>query len=243
MNPDLLAEQLSHPVPNPEWRAKWRAQPRQAVLFDLDGTLLDTAADLGGAANAMREARGLAPLAISELRPYASKGARGLIQKAFGVAWDAPEFEPLREEFLARYEAALADQTQFMDGLEPIVDALEARSIPWGIVTNKFTRYTTPLVNALGLAHRLAICVSGDTTAYPKPHPEPMRFACSQMNLAPASVVYVGDDYRDVLSGHHAGCHTIAAAFGFCSSDRPVHDWGADAVAENSSELHHLLLC
>ncbi|MGA0882294.1 MAG: HAD family hydrolase [Burkholderiaceae bacterium] len=242
MNPDLLADQLSHPTPRSNWKAVWSQQAQRAVLFDLDGTLLDTAADLGGAANAMRIARGLAPLPIAELRPCASRGARGLIQKAFGIEWNTPEFEPLKEEFLQRYESALAVQTQFMEGLEPIVNDLEQLGMPWGVVTNKFERFTQPLVKALGLDVRMAICVSGDTTAYPKPHPEPLRFACERLGVRPESVVYIGDDYRDILSGYHAGCHTIAAAFGFCSSERPVHDWGADALARNSAELHALLL-
>lgn len=242
MNPDLLAAQLSHPIPRADWHARWLSHSTRAVLFDLDGTLLDTAADLGGAANAMRVDRGLEPLPLSDLRPFASKGARGLIQKSFGVEWDTPEFEALKDEFLQRYEASLAQHTQFMDGLEEIVMSLESRRMPWGIVTNKFTRFTTPLVQALGLHTRMAVCVSGDTTAYPKPHPEPLRYACAQLALGPESVVYVGDDYRDILSGHHAGCHTIAAAFGFCSSERPVADWGADAVAKNSAELATLLL-
>lgn len=242
MNPDLLAEHLAHPIPRPNWRAVWTEQPQRVVLFDLDGTLLDTAADLGGAANAMRVDRGLEPLPLTDLRPYASRGARGLIQKSFGVEWNTPEFEPLKNEFLERYEAALADQTQFMEGLDSIVNDLERRGVPWGVVTNKFERFTRPLVQALGLDRRMAICVSGDTTAYPKPHPEPLRYACESLSVHPQSVVYVGDDYRDILSGYHAGCHTIAAAFGFCSSERPVHDWGADAVANTSVELQSLLL-
>lgn len=132
MNPDLLAEHLPHPIPRPNWRAVWAQQSQRAVLFDLDGTLLDTAADLGGAANAMRVDRGLDPLPLADLRPYASRGARGLIQKSFGVEWDTPEFEPLKHEFLERYEAALADQTQFMEGLDSIVNDLERRGVPWG---------------------------------------------------------------------------------------------------------------
>ena len=240
-NPDLQIKDWPEPKPRPDWRARWHAHHRRAVLFDLDGTLLDTAADLGGVANELRRQQGLPPMAIEELRPYASKGARGMIQKALGVEWDAPEFESLRDEFLNIYQRDLSRHTAFMPGLEPIIQSLERQGMPWGIVTNKFKRFTEPLIDDLGLRARLAVCVSGDTTEHAKPHPAPLRHAIAQLQLPTEAVVYVGDDFRDIQSGFNAGCFTMAAAFGFCSSDRPVSEWGADAVADTSEDLARLL--
>ncbi|NCA15605.1 MAG: HAD family hydrolase [Betaproteobacteria bacterium] len=241
INPDLQVSEWPAPTPREDWRKRWLAHPRRAVLFDLDGTLLDTAADLGGVANALREKAGLAPMDISELRPYASKGARGLIQKALGVEWDDPRFESLRDDFLSLYERDISRHTQFMPGLTEVVAALESAQMPWGIVTNKYERFTWPLVEALGLRSRLAVCVGGDTTPHAKPHPAPLRHAIAQLGLPAEAVVYVGDDYRDIVSGFHAGCFTVAAAFGFCSSERPVSDWGADATAQEGIDLLPLL--
>jgi 2-phosphoglycolate phosphatase len=240
-NPDLQSADWPMPRPRADWRERWLAQPRRGVLFDLDGTLLDTAADLGGVANRLREDAGLPPLPIADLRPYASKGARGMIQKALGIEWNDTRFEPLRNRFLEIYQEDLSRHTTFMDGLEAVVENLEQRHIPWGIVTNKFERFTNPLIQSLGLHTRVAICVSGDTTPHAKPHPEPLRHACKTMGLPAEGVIYVGDDFRDIQSGFNAGCYNIAAAFGFCSSDRPVEDWGADAVAPTGRSLMDLL--
>lgn len=240
-NPDSQIADWAPPQPRSDWQAQWLSHHQRAVLFDLDGTLLDTAADLGAAANALRGQAGLPPMPLADLRPFSSKGARGLIQKALGVEWNDPRFEGLRNDFLRIYEANLADQTIFMPGLEAVVDAIEAQGLAWGIVTNKFERFTQPLIEALGLDRRMAVCISGDTTAFPKPHPAPLQHAVSRLALPAQAVVYVGDDYRDIVSGFHAGCFNIAAAFGFCSSDRPVADWGADATAHQGEDLLGLL--
>ena len=240
-NPDLQSADWPTPQPRADWLTRWLAQPRLGVLFDLDGTLLDTAADLGGVANRLREDAGLPPLPLEDLRPHASKGARGMIQRALGIEWDDERFEPLRNRFLDIYQEDLSRHTTFMAGLEAVVEDLEARRVSWGIVTNKFQRFTDPLILALGLQARVAVCVSGDTTPHAKPHPEPVRHACKVMGLPAQAVVYVGDDYRDIQSGFNAGCHTIAATFGFCSNDRPVSDWGADAVAQTGHSLINLL--
>jgi 2-phosphoglycolate phosphatase len=240
-NPDLQTADWPMPVPRSDWRARWTAQPRRAVLFDLDGTLLDTAADLGGVANTMRESRGLPALPISELRPFASKGARGMLQKALGVEWDAPEFEALRTEFLDIYQQDLSRHTRFMPDLEEVITNLEARHLPWGIVTNKYERFTLPLLRDLRLDKRSAVVVCGDTTPFAKPHPQPLKHAIGLLGLSAEAVIYVGDDFRDVQSGFNAGCYNIAAAFGFCSSDRPVADWGADAIADQGKDLLQLL--
>ncbi len=240
-NPDLQTADWPMPTPRPDWRARWNAQARRAVLFDLDGTLLDTAADLGGVANTMRELRGLAALPISELRPFASKGARGMLQKALGVEWNAPEFESMRTEFLDLYQQDLSRHTRFMPDLESVIVDLEARHLPWGIVTNKFERFTLPLLRDLQLDRRAAAVVCGDTTPFAKPHPQPLKHAIGLLGLSAEAVLYVGDDFRDIQSGFNAGCFTIAAAFGFCSSDRPVAEWGADAVAESGRDLMDLL--
>ncbi|MFZ9756389.1 MAG: HAD-IA family hydrolase [Burkholderiaceae bacterium] len=240
-NPDLQTADWPMPVPRADWRDRWTAQSRRAVLFDLDGTLLDTAADLGGVANTMRENRGLPALPISELRPYASKGARGMLQKALGVEWNAPEFEALRTEFLDIYQQDLSRHTRFMPDLELVIADLEARHLPWGIVTNKYERFTHPLLRDLRLDKRAAVTVCGDTTPFAKPHPQPLKHAIGLLGLPAEAVIYVGDDFRDVQSGFNAGCYNIAAAFGFCSSDRPVADWGADAIAHQGKDLLELL--
>lgn len=241
-NPDLQAGQWPKASPRPDWRALWLAQPRRAVLFDLDGTLLDTSADLGGVANSLRADWGLAPLPLEVLRPFTSQGARGMIFRGLDVTDADPRYLALREKFLNRYQENLSAHTRFMPGLDAVVARLETAQMPWGIVTNKFARFTTPLVAALGLTSRMAVCVSGDTTPHAKPHPEPLRYACAEIGLAPEAVVYVGDDRRDIQSGFNAGCFTVAVNFGFGSIGEPLQQWGADAVVEDAETLASILL-
>ncbi len=212
-----------------------------AVFFDLDGTLADTAADLSAPVNMMRAERGLEPLAIEILRPFASMGARGLILRALGVAKEQPEFEPLRLDFLARYERAMCVHTRLFDGMSEVVDTLDARGVRWGVVSNKFERYVRPIVAHLGLADRSATAIGGDTTAHAKPHPEPLLHAARIVGIDPARCVYVGDDLRDVEAGRAAGMRTIAAAYGYCGGDSPPHAWGADELVASPIELIELL--
>ena len=241
-NPDLQANDWPRPAPRSDWQQRWNQHPRRAVLFDLDGTLLDTSGDLGAVANSLRADWGLAPLSLEVLRPYTSQGARGMIFRGLDVTETDPRYPALRETFLSRYQESLCVHTQFMPGLEALVESLERAGMPWGIVTNKFTRFTAPLVEAMGLTPRMAVCVSGDTTPHAKPHPAPLLHAFETMQIAAEAVVYIGDDRRDVQSGYNAGCHTVAVNFGFGNIGEPLHQWGADAIAEDAEALSSILL-
>jgi 2-phosphoglycolate phosphatase len=188
----------------------------QAVLFDLDGTLDD-------------------------LRPLASAGARGLIGGAFGIGPEHPDYPAMRDEFLANYEADLCIETTLFQGIDAVLDELDARGVRWGIVTNKVARLTEPLVALLGLDLRAGCVVSGDTTPHSKPHPAPLLHAARELDLAPERIVYVGDDLRDVQAGFAAGMVTVAAAYGYCGNDIPPTQWHAQHVVRSTAELQKLL--
>ena len=209
----------------------------RGVLFDLDGTLIDSAPDLAGAANRLRADHGLEPLPLETLRPMVGSGARGMVGVAFGVAPGEPRFESLRDAFLAHYEAGLLERTQPFEGVDEMLTALEAAGIPWGIVTNKATRFTLPIVAGLGLARRAAVVVCGDTTPHSKPHPEPLWHAARAMGLAPEGVVYVGDDLRDAQAARAAGMAMVAATWGYLGLGEPVQSWGADVLMASPSQL------
>jgi phosphoglycolate phosphatase len=211
--------------------------PLAAVFFDLDGTLADTATDLSVPINAMRQAQGLPLLQLSELRPHASHGARGLIGKGLGIAPDDARYEALRLDFLARYEAAMVVHTQLFDGMLEVLAALDAQGITWGVVSNKVERYVRPIMKALGVLERSISAVGGDTTPHAKPHPEPLLHAARLAGVDPQACVYVGDDVRDVHAGRAAGMATVAAAYGYCSDGTPVTEWGADALIHHPLEL------
>lgn len=229
------AARLDRPAAAP--RAPW-----QAVFFDLDGTLADTAADLVAPIQAMRAERGLEPLPFEVLRPYASMGARGLLFRGLGVERDAPEFDGLREEFLQRYEAAMNVHTCLFPGMAEVLDALDAASIPWGVVSNKFERLVRPILASLGVLERSVCAIGGDTTAFAKPHPEPLLHGARLAGADAAACVYVGDDERDIVAGRAARMRTVAAAYGFCGEHSPPHSWGADALVEEPRQLLPLLL-
>lgn len=212
-----------------------------AVLFDLDGTLIDSAPDLAGAANFMRLQRGLPALPLEVLRPWASHGARGLIGAAFNITPEDHEFLDLREEFLNQYASALAVHSQIFPEMQPVLLALEARALAWGIVTNKHARFTDPLVKALGLATRACVVVSGDTTAHAKPHPAPLLHAAEKIGIPAQQCLYVGDDLRDVQAGQAAGMQTVVAAWGYCNSELPPEQWNADYFIHSPRELLQLL--
>lgn len=212
------------------------------VLFDLDGTLADTAPDLAGAANRMRSTRGQALLPMAELRPRVSHGARGMIEVAFGIGPQDAGFAELRDEFLREYESALCVQTVLFPQMAEVLAALEATHRRWGIVTNKNARFTNPLVQALGLSQRAACVVSGDTAAFPKPHPAPLLHALEVAAVGASRAVYVGDDLRDIQAGQAAGMCTIAAAYGYLGNGAPIADWGADHVIQSPGELLALLM-
>ncbi|VVE07809.1 Phosphoglycolate phosphatase [Pandoraea cepalis] len=213
-----------------------------AVLFDLDGTLADTALDLVAAVNKVRTDRGLPPGPYETLRLQASHGARGLIGSAFGVAPEDAAFPSLRDAFLANYEAALCVQSRLFDGIPALLEALAARGMPWGIVTNKAARLTDPLVKLLGLAEGAACVVSGDTTPHSKPHPAPLLYAAECMGITPGRIVYVGDDLRDIQAGKAAGMATVAAAYGYCGDSLAPAEWQADAVVEHAGAIAPLVM-
>ncbi|MBU3586910.1 HAD-IA family hydrolase [Polynucleobacter sp. 31A-FELB] len=217
------------------------ASPFKGVFFDLDGTLADTAPDLVAAANQLLIARNLAPKQYEVLRPCASAGARGLIGGAFGIDPDHPDFIPLRDEFFANYEKALLVNSVLFEGVDHLLDQLDGAKLPWGIVTNKSERFTNPLTDLMGLRQRAASTVSGDTTPYSKPHPEPILHAARIANIDPSNSVYVGDDIRDIVAGKAAGMKTIAAAYGYCGCEEPPEAWGADYLVRHPKELLQII--
>jgi phosphoglycolate phosphatase len=220
--------------------AEQRARPLDvaAVLFDLDGTLADTAGDLAGALNRVRRDRGLPGVPPASLRVHASAGARGMLQAGLGIGPDDPSFGALREAFLAHYGRCLAETTTLFEGVADLLAALDARRLPWGIVTNKAARFTAPVVAALGLDARARSIVSGDTTPHAKPHPAPLHHAASELGVAPSRCVYVGDDLRDIVAGNAAGMATLVARWGYMGNGEPHERWPATGGAD--APLHLL---
>lgn len=214
-----------------------RPLPVAAVLFDLDGTLADSAGDLALALNMIRGARGLPPVADADLRPYASSGARGLLHRGMDVTPDHPEYAALRETFLANYERCLATHTTLFDGVAPLLDAIEARGLAWGIVTNKAMRFTEGVVAALGLVPRARVVVAGDTTPHPKPHPAPLLHAARALGVEPMRCAYVGDDLRDVEAGNAAGMATIVAGYGYMGVGGDARRWPATGWIDRPLDL------
>lgn len=209
----------------------------KAVLFDLDGTLADTALDLGAALNQLLAEEGLPPQPDHLIRPIASHGARALIRLGFGVDHEAPGFDTLRQRFLDHYDQRFADRTCLFDGVDTLIRALDARHLRWGIITNKPMRFTDRLVPALPFPVPPAVVVSGDTVGVAKPDPRPMLHACAQIGVDAAHCLYVGDAERDILAGRNAGMRTALAAWGYIAdSDRPA-EWGADLALNAPLDL------
>jgi phosphoglycolate phosphatase len=206
-----------------------------ALLFDLDGTLADTAPDLAAAVNLLRTQSGLAPTAYELLRPVASAGARGLIGVAFNKTPQDEGYDALRIAFLENYAALIADNTTLFEGVASLLHDINKLDLLWGIVTNKPARFTDALIPKIGLQHAACI-ISGDTTAHAKPHPEPLFEAARRLNLEPQQCWYVGDDLRDIEAGKAAGMFTIAAAWGYCGNTAPL-SWGADIIADTPLSL------
>ncbi len=211
--------------------------PWQAVLFDLDGTLVDSAPDLAGAANDMRRARGLADAPYEHLRPVVGTGARGMLGAAFGIGPEDAGFEAMKAEFLGLYEQRMTRLTRVFDAMWPVLDALDAQRLPWGIVTNKAERFALPLSAALGLHPRAGAVVAGDTTPHSKPHPAPLLEGARRLGKDPSHCLYVGDDLRDVLAGRAAGMATAAAAWGYLGLGEAIEAWGADHLLSEPGEL------
>ena len=215
--------------------------PVRCVLFDLDGTLIDSAPDLALAADAMRTARGMLSLPLEVYRPHASSGARGMLAIAFGIGPDAPDYQALREEFLDHYARRLLHCTQAFEGVAALLATLQARGVPWGVVTNKARRFTEPLVAGLPLLQGAAVVISGDSTPHTKPHPEPVLAALRLAGVEAHASLYVGDDERDIAAGRTAGVRTVAAGYGYLGAQANPHAWGADAVIGQPGELLKLL--
>jgi 2-phosphoglycolate phosphatase len=213
----------------------------RAVLFDLDGTLIDSAPDLGAAADHLRTSRGLPSLPLEMYRPMAGAGARGMLGIAFGMTPEHPDFPVLREEFFRTYENCMTERTTVFDGVPELIAAIAARSLPWGVVTNKSMRFTGPLTKKMPLFATAGTVVGGDTTPHAKPHPAPLFEAARQLGLPPQHCVYVGDDERDIQAGRAAGMFTVAASYGYLGNGAGVREWGADAHIAKPLELLALL--
>jgi 2-phosphoglycolate phosphatase len=207
--------------------------PVRAVLFDLDGTLADTAGDLAAALNRVRADRALPPRPVAALRGYASHGARGLLGAGMGVAKGDADYEPLREAFLAYYESDLLGQSRLFDGADLVLDELERRGLRWGIVTNKAKRFTLPLVKHLALVPRAGTVICGDTTPYTKPHPAPLYAAAKELGFEAADCVYVGDAERDITAGIAAGMKTLVARYGYFAPEDAPERWPADGCIDS----------
>jgi N-acetyl-D-muramate 6-phosphate phosphatase len=209
----------------------------EAVLFDLDGTLADTAPDMARTVNEMRVRRGLAPVAGELVRPHVSKGARGMLLAAFKVTSEDPQFATLRDEFLDIYAGNLCVDTCLFPGMDEVLDRLDALGIRWGVVTNKFERFARPLIEALGLGARAAVVVGGDTCSRAKPHADPLLHAAQAMSVSPAATLYVGDDERDVQAARAAGMPVLVAGYGYLGDGPPPATWGADGILASPLEI------
>ncbi len=211
------------------------------VLFDLDGTLVDTAPDLGYAANQVRIEVGLDPLPLEDYRTSASGGARGLLKVALDIDPDSHGYGALKDRFLVHYRDHLAHDSRLFPGVPELLRSLDNASIRWGIVTNKVSALTLPLVSALKLHERSACIVSGDSTPNPKPAPDPLLLACKQIGIAACSCLYIGDDERDIVAGRAASMATIAAEWGYLGVNADVNSWGADAIIASPAEIVELI--
>jgi N-acetyl-D-muramate 6-phosphate phosphatase len=213
-------------------------KPRvDVVLFDLDGTLVDSAPDLAGAANDLRAAEGLQPLPFERLRPMVGTGARGMVGVAFDVRPGDARYDALRQAFLLRYSQRLLHSTRVFAEMVPVLDVLDRRALRWGIVTNKALSLAQLIADGLGLTGRAAVLIGGDSTPFSKPHPEPLLEAARRIGADPACCVYVGDDERDIVAGRAAGMATLAAAWGYLGKGASVHEWGAEHVLARPEAL------
>ncbi|MEW5756709.1 MAG: phosphoglycolate phosphatase [Pseudomonadota bacterium] len=208
-----------------------------SVLFDLDGTLLDTAPDLAAALNQVLVEEGRTARSFEDIRPVVSHGGIALIRFGFEIEPSHPDFERLRLRFLEIYRQHIAENTRPFPGMNELLDHLEQNNIPWGVVTNKPSWLTDPLLAALGLNKRAATIVSGDTTANAKPHPEPMYYACEQTGHDPQHCIYVGDAERDIEAGRRAGMKTLVALFGYIGDEDRPEQWQADGMIRHPLEI------
>lgn len=213
----------------------------KGVLFDLDGTLADTAPDLGAAANQVRRDEGLPELPLAQFRPFASHGARGLLGVALSMQPDHPRFDECRAKFFDYYEAAVCTHTRWFEGVPELISELEARGIPWGIVTNKVSRFAEPLIAQLKPVLNAGCVICGDTTSRAKPHPDPLIEGARRLGIAPGECGYVGDALRDIQAAQAAGMHSIAAAYGYVGGETDPETWGAHYLSPSLLHLAHYL--
>ena len=213
----------------------------RAVLFDLDGTLLDSAPDLAAAANVVRRNAGMDDLPLAQYRPFVGTGARGMLRIALGLQPDMPEFDAKREEFFQAYEGLLMQHSGLFAGVSQLVQALEQQGYPWGVVTNKSERFTLPIAQQEATLGRAAVVVCGDTTPHSKPHPAPLLHACERLGILPEHAIYVGDDERDMQAARAAGMRGVAADYGYLGGVSSTAAWNPDAAIKNPLELLNLL--
>ena len=211
------------------------------ILFDLDGTLADTAPDLGYALNLQLHRHGKVPLSDAVIRPFASHGSRGLIGLGFGITPNDANFLALRDEYLALYDTVFTRSPVLLTGIAELLQAIESRGLKWGIVTNKPRRFTQRLIESMDLHKRAACVVSGDDAPQPKPSPATLRLASEQIGVKSEQCLYVGDAERDVQAGKAAGMKTVVALFGYIDVTDKPHEWGADALIETPNELLDLI--
>ncbi|MBU1488941.1 MAG: N-acetylmuramic acid 6-phosphate phosphatase MupP [Gammaproteobacteria bacterium] len=213
----------------------------RAVLFDMDGTLLDSAPDFIAICQAMRAERGLPAIADKLVRDQVSGGARAMIATAFALPPEDAAFEPLRLEFLERYQEHCAVLTRPFDGIDALLADIEAAHLRWGVATNKPVRFAEPIMQQLGLAERCATLVCPDHVSQSKPDPEMLLLACRQLELQPTEILFIGDDARDIEAGRAAGCRTAAVTYGYIHPDDNPRHWGADVVVDHPLELRTVL--
>lgn len=213
----------------------------QAVLFDLDGTLVDTAPDLGHALNLQRRRHGLPALPPEVIRPYASHGSRGLLGVGFNLTPEDAAFADMRDEYLALYDEVFTRSPVMFAGIPELLQAIESAGLRWGVVTNKPRRFTRPLMQAMGLLGRASCVVSGDDAKRPKPHPDTLFLACEQASALPQHCLYLGDAERDIAAGTAAGMRTVVAGYGYLDADDRPQDWGAEAMIAHPLDLLTLL--
>lgn len=213
----------------------------KAVLFDLDGTLIDTAKDLGFALNLQRVRHGLEYLPDSVIRPYASHGSKGLLAIGFGLTPEHPDFEQMRFEYLDIYNEVFTRAPELFDGMVEVLDYIEGNGLRWGIVTNKPKRFTEPLLQSISLFERAACVVSGDSAARPKPYPDSLLMACGQAKVNPADCIYIGDAQRDIEAGRAAGMKTVVALYGYIGDEDTPLTWGADLQVETPRDIISVL--
>lgn len=211
------------------------------VLFDLDGTLLDSAPDLGLAANLVREGLGLPHLPLADYRPQASNGARGLLKVALGITPEHADYETHKTAFLQHYQNNLVTLTRMFDGVPELLDALEAHGLRWGVITNKVGWLARPVMEGSGLATRSAVLVAGDSTPHPKPAPDGLLLAAREIGVAASDCIYVGDDLRDIVAGRAAGMRTVVAGWGYLGGNDDLPSWQADAIAMTPGALLDLI--